>query len=718
MANVLTAPSPFGFNIKTLMQNTDLLMATSLIALMLILILPLPVWLLDLGLTLSFSLAVLILMTTMFIKKPLELSSFPTLLLFVTFIRLSLNVASTRVILTEGYQGTHAAGHVIEAFGGFLMNGNTLIGIVVFIILLIVNFIVVTKGSGRIAEVSARFSLDAMPGKQMAIDAELSSGAIDENVAKQRRKELEDESGFYGSMDGAAKFVRGDAIAGLMITMINIVFGIIIGTTEHGMSIGEAGKTYVFLTIGDGLVTQIPALLISMAAGILVTKAGVEGSVDKAVLQQLGGYPKPIGISAVMILCFAAMPGMPKVPFFLIAIIFGGISFYIYKTRKDAIKKLDQKGKKQPRADGSITNTDETGEDDAPPQTEEQMIATALHIDAVRLELGYGLIPLVKGTLAGQTVAKLPDQIKNLRKTLVSEMGFIAPSIRIQDNLQLSSDSYTIYVKDIEVGSGTLRPGCVMVLSPSGDPITITGEATNDPAFGLPALWISPTERDNAIMNGYTVVEPAAVLMTHLTEVVKDHMPDLLSYGETQKLLDQIRDDHKKLIEDVIPEKISVTILQRILQNLLKERVSIRDLPTILEAISEIAGQTRNIILLVEHVRQALSRTICQSYIQDDGVLNVVSVGPQWEENFETSLSSQGDIRQLAMSPSQMQAFVKVVNETFEDQMRKGHYAVLMTSASIRPFVRMVLERMSPSTPILSQFEIHPKIKIKTVAQI
>ena len=711
------------WNIKTLMQHTDLMMAVALIALMLVLILPLPVWILDLGLTLSFSLAVLILMTTMFIKKPLELSSFPTLLLFATFIRLSLNVASTRVILNEGHQGPHAAGHVIEAFGSFLMQGNALIGIVVFAILLIVNFIVVTKGSGRIAEVSARFSLDAMPGKQMAIDADLSAGMIDEDTAKKRRKELEDESTFYGSMDGAAKFVRGDAIAGLIITFINIIFGIIIGTMEHGLTMAEAGKTYVFLTVGDGLVTQIPALLIAIAAGILVTKAGVEGSVDKAVLQQLGNYPKSIGLSAVMILCFAAMPGVPKLPFLTIALMLGGVSFYIYKTRRNALTKGD-KGKKTPRALGSdgrpvaLPAGSDSDEEEAPPLTEDQIISNALHIDAVRLELGYGLIPLVKGSFAGQSVVKLPEQIRTLRKTLVSEMGFIAPSIRIQDNLQLASEAYVIYVKDIEVGRGTLRPNCVMALSPSGESITLTGETTTDPAFGLPAMWITQSERDAATLKGYTVVEPSAVLMTHLTEVVKDHMPDLLSYGETQKLLDQIREDHKKLIEDIIPEKLSVTILQRILQALLKERVSIRDLPAILEALAEVAGQTRNIVLLVEHVRQALSRTLCQSHIQEDGTLSIVAVGPQWEQTFEESLVGQGDMRTLGMAPSQMQKFVKVVNETFEDQMRKGNYAVLMTSAGIRPYVRMVLERLSPSTPVLSQFEIHPKVKIRTVAQI
>ena len=336
----------------------------------------------------------------------------------------------------------------------------------------------------------------------------------------------------------------------------------------------------------------------------------------------------------------------------------------------------------------------------------------------MRLELGYGLIPLVKGSFAGQSVVKLPEQIRTLRKTLVSEMGFIAPSIRIQDNLQLASEAYVIYVKDIEVGRGTLKPNCVMALSPSGEPITLTGETTTDPAFGLPAMWITQSERDAATLKGYTVVEPSAVLMTHLTEVVKDHMPDLLSYGETQKLLDQIRDDHKKLIEDIIPEKLSVTILQRILQALLKERVSIRDLPAILEALAEAAGQTRNIVLLVEHVRQALSRTLCQAHIQEDGVLSIVAVGPQWEQSFEESLVGQGDMRTLGMAPSQMQKFVKVVNETFEDQMRKGNYAVLMTSSGIRPYVRMVLERLSPSTPVLSQFEIHPKVKIRTVAQI
>ncbi|MFO0997602.1 MAG: flagellar biosynthesis protein FlhA [Alphaproteobacteria bacterium] len=674
----------------------DIALACGIIAILCVLILPLPKWLLDVSLALSITFSVLILLTSLFISRPLDFSSFPTVLLIATMLRLSLNLASTRLILSHGHEGTAAAGHVIEAFGTLIMGGNFVIGVIVFAILIIVNFIVITKGSGRIAEVSARFSLDAMPGKQMAIDADLSAGLIDEAEARRRRKFLEDESSFYGSMDGAAKFVRGDAIAGLLITFINIVGGIIIGVAQMGLSFGEASHSYTVLTVGDGLVTQIPALIVSTAAGLLVSKSGMDGSADKALFGQLGNYPKALGMSSALMCVLAILPGIPAIPFLLMAGTTGGIAWRLMRKGETAAAQ---------QASASTTAA-------APPADEP--IATALRMDMIRLELGYGLLGLVNQ----QKGQRMTDQIKALRRQLAGDMGFVMPAVRIQDNMQLPQNTYVIRVKEMEVGRGELRPGMLLAMDPKGDAIGIPGEDTVEPTFNLPARWIAEASREEAMFKGYTVVDPATVITTHMTELIKDNMADLLSYAETQKLLNELDKDHQKLVADLIPTQIALSAVQRILQNLLQERISIRDLSSILEGIFEACGTTRSVTAITEHVRARLARQISDGNTSASGFIPLLTLSPIWEQTFAESIATHGEERQLALAPSRLQEFITQVRSAFERHAMLGDSPVLLCSPTIRPFVRSIIERVRPSIVVMSQSEIHPKARIKTLGHI
>ena len=686
--------------VEAISKRSDLLLAFAVIAILVVLILPLPTWMMDLGLAFSITFSVLILMTALFVSKSLEFNAFPTILLLATMIRLSLNLASTRLILADGHMGTGAAGKVIEAFGGFVMGGNFVIGIIVFAILVIVNFIVITKGSGRIAEVSARFTLDAMPGKQMAIDADLSTGLIDEETARMRRKELEDESTFFGAMDGASKFVRGDAIAGLLITFINVIAGMIIGVAQKDLSFAEAADTYTRLTVGDGLVTQIPALIVSTSAGLMVTKAGVRGATEKALFTQLSGHPKALGVSAFLLIVMAMLPGIPATPFVFLSIGTGLIAFFVNRS--------------QEKVKTELALSDGRDELD-PAAVEEEPISSALRIDYLRLELGYGLLSLINNPNEGQ---RLTDQIKALRRQMASDIGFVMPSVRIQDNMQLSANTYTVRVKEIEAGDGDLRPNMLLVMDPRGEEITLPGEKTMEPTFGLPAMWIDEANREEALFRGYTVVDPATVITTHLTEVIKDNMAELLSYSETQKLMDELDKEHQKLIGEMIPAQISLGGVQRVLQNLLAERVSIRDLPTILEGISEACGQTRNITMITEHVRARLARQISSMNTNEAGTITMVTLTPEWEQAFAESIVGTGEDKQLSMPPTRLQEFISALRNTFERQAMMGETPVLLTSPTIRPFVRSIIERFRPMTTVMSQNEVYAKASIKTVGQI
>ncbi|MEE3323494.1 MAG: flagellar biosynthesis protein FlhA, partial [Pseudomonadota bacterium] len=607
-------------------------------------------------------------------------------------------------ILSNGHEGDGAAGSIISAFGSFIIQDNYVVGGIVFAILIIVNFVVITKGSGRIAEVAARFTLDAMPGKQMAIDSDLSAGLITEDEAKTRRKELEQESTFFGAMDGAAKFVRGDAIAGLLITVVNVIGGIIIGAGMKGLTLADAASTYTLLTIGDGLVSQIPALMVSVSAGLLVSKAGVDGTADKVLLAQFAKYPKAIAMSSFMLFVLAISPGIPFVPFFILSVAAGGLSYLAYAAEQKATAQQVELKALEAKQQGQLPG----GE--AKPA--EEPISQTLAMDIIRIELGYNLLALVQGE------NKLTDQIKGLRRQFAEDMGYILPSVRIQDNLQLPSNSYVVRIKEVESGRGEVRPTMFMIMDPSGDPISLPGENTVEPTFGLPAMWIDEKYQEEAHFKGYTVVDAATVISTHITEIVRDNMSDLLSYAETQKLLDELPEQYQKLVTDVIPSQISVGALQRILQNLVSERVSIRDLPTILEGVAEASGITRNVSMITEHVRSRLARHICDRNTSHNGYMPLVSLSPNWEQAFSESLVGNGDEVQLAMAPTRMQEFIAAVRDKFDTLNAQGEMPVLLTSPGIRPFVRSVIERFRPHTVVVSQNEIHPRAKIKTVGQI
>ena len=670
----------------------EVALALGIVGIVVLLILPIPAFMLDVLLALSITSAVLILMTSLLIRRPLEFTAFPTVLLMATLFRLGLNIASTRLILGHGHEGTDGAGHIIQAFGNLMMHGNFVIGVIIFAILVIVNFVVITKGSSRIAEVAARFTLDSMPGKQMAIDADLSSGLIDQEEAKRRRKDLEQESTFFGAMDGASKFVRGDAMASLMIVGINVIGGILIGVVQHKLPISQAFSSYTIMSIGDGLVSQIPALVISIAAGLLVSKSGVEGAADKALVAQLAMNPVSLGMVSAAAGVLALIPGMPILPFAGLSIGAGALA---WRRSQAQVKPVAEAPK-------------------AASEPAEEPISASLAIDDVKVELGYGLLNLIND-LEGR---RLTDQIKALRKTLAGEYGFVMPPVRILDNMRLPNQGYAIRIKEMEAGAGEVRLGKLMAMDPRGGQVELPGEHVREPAFGLPATWIDDAMREEAAFRGYTTVDPATVLTTHLTEILKDNMAELLSYGETQKLLKDLSADEKKLVDDLIPTVATASTVQRVLQALLRERVSIRDLLTILEGIAEAAPHTASIVNLVEQVRARLGRQICWANRGEDGALPIVTLSPDWEAAFAEALIGQGDEKQLALAPSRLQDFIRTVRETFERAALAGESPVLLTSPAVRPYIRSIVERFRGQTVVMSQNEIHPRARLKTVGSI
>ncbi len=680
--------------LRGFVMRGEIALAAGVLGILAIMLVPLPPILLDFLLAISIISSILVLMTALMIKKPLEFTAFPSVLLLATLMRLALNIASTRLILSNGQSGEHAAGEVIAAFANFVMGGEFVIGVIVFAILVIVNFVVITKGSTRIAEVAARFTLDAMPGKQMAIDADLSSGLINETQARERRKSLEDESSFFGAMDGASKFVRGDAIAGLLIVFINVIGGVIIGVTSHGMDFAEAGRTYTLLTVGDGLVTQIPALIVSVAAGLLVTKAGIDGAADKAFAKQLASYPVALGVVSACALGVGILPGMPIIPFWVLGIAAGLLAWNL--------RQANQASKVAAAAEPP------------PAAPVEETPAASLAMDDVRIELGFALLPLINDVQG----RRLTDQIKALRKTLAQEYGFVMPSVRILDNVQMGADAYAIRIREMDAGDGKLKMGALLAMDPTGAGIAIPGEVVKEPAFGLDAKWIDERAREEASFRGYTVVDPATVLATHLTEVIKEYMSELLTFAEVKKLIKDLPKDTQTLLDDVAPAHISWSGVQRILQNLLKERVSIRDLGAIIEAIAEAAPAMHDLVLITEHVRARLARQICYQHRNPDGSLPIITLSPTWEQAFNESVVGEGQHRQLALPPSKLHEFVADVRGAFEKAARAGETPVLLTSPSIRPFVRSLIERFRPSTAVLGQGEVHAKVRLKAMGQV
>jgi flagellar biosynthesis protein FlhA len=693
------AGEPFDWNNLTkMLVRGEYALGVGVMALVIMLIVPIPAFLLDFLLAISITLSVLILMTALMIRKPLEFSAFPTVLLLATLLRLALNIATTRLILAHGHQGPEAAGSIIKTFGGFVMQGNYVIGVVVFIILVIVNFVVVTKGSGRIAEVAARFTLDAMPGKQMAIDADLSAGIINEEQARKRRKELEGESNFFGAMDGASKFVRGDAMAGILITAINIVGGMIIGVAQEKVTFEQAASSYTTLTVGDGIVSQIPALIVSIAAGMLVSKAGVEGAADKAIGAQLFMNPRVLAMAAVSAGLAAILPGMPIIPFAALA---GALGWWSWRAFQGETKVAE-------------AEAEEAAQSERAKPIPEAPITDSLAVDELKIELGFGLLGFINET-SGR---KLTDQIKAVRRQIASEYGFVVPQVRIIDNLELGSEEYRILVKEVVAGRGKLRPALTLAMDASGVAAPVPGERVNEPVFGLPAVWIDDANKEEAAVNGYTLVDAATVLTTHFTELVKENMAELLTFAGVSQLVEDLPKQQKKLVDDITPGQITFSGIQRVLQNLLRERVSIRDLSTILEAIAEGSGGSTDLLTVTEHVRARLSRQLCNSNADNNGALPIVALSPNWEQTFAEALIGSGAERQLALEPSRLHAFVADLRGAFERASQMGDVPVLLTSAAVRPYVRSLVERFRPQTIVMSQNEIHPKARLKSAGAV
>jgi len=697
-ATGLGAPGPALRWLSETLRQRDLLFAIFIILVIGVLVIPMPSFLLDVGLAITITLSTLILLVAIMTRRALDFSSFPTVLLVATMIRLTLNLSSTRLILTHGHTGSHAAGHIIEAFGKLLMGGNFVIGIIIFVILSIVSLVVVNKGSGRIAEVAARFSLDAMPGKQMAIDADLSAGLIDENEARRRRKDLEDESAFYGAMDGASKFVKGDAIAGLLIVVINIVGGLITGVIQHGLSFADAAHSYTILTVGDGLVAAVPSILVSVGAGMLVSKAGVGTSAGDALSAQLSQSPKALATAAALLVGLGVTPGMPLLPFFGLAGILGVLAWRLPRVRaaQEARSREDSERQEREKAGSAALQ-----------------IATDLRFDPVRVELGLAVSSVV---MAGAD--SLGQRVMELRRQLARRYGFVLPTVEIRPNPMLPPNVYVLHLRNIEVARSDLIPARFLVMNPTGAPLDIPGEDTREPAFGLPARWIDATQREAAEIRGYAVVDVATVITVHLTEVIKENMAELLDYAATQKLLHEIGSEHQKLVSDLVPHLLSTSVVQRVLQSLLAEQVSIRDLPVILDALAETAAFSRDPLVLTARVRVRLARQICQSLAADDGYLDIVTLSTQWQRVLTDSIVVEGDNRQLAMAPGEIQRFIGAIRTTLQNLAQSGRSPAILAGAEVRPLVRAIVARFSAKTPIISHDEIHPKARIRTLAEI
>ncbi|MDX2485510.1 MAG: flagellar biosynthesis protein FlhA [Pseudodonghicola sp.] len=688
-AGIAKSLSKFG------LANRDVGFAMGVVLILGMLFVPLPAIMLDFGLAISLSLAVLILMVALWIPTPVDFNSFPTLLLVVTMMRLALNVSSTRLILSQGHLGSDAAGRVIEGFSRFIVAGDFVIGIVIFAILVIINFVVITKGSTRIAEVAARFSLDAMPGKQMAIDADLGAGIIDEDEARERRRVLEQESSFFGAMDGASKFVRGDAIAGLIITLINVIGGILIGMTSHGLSLSDAAGNYTVLTIGDGLVTQIPALVVSLAAGLLVTKGGTKGAANEAVLQQLANFPKALYMAAGLCFMVGFLPGFPVVVFSVLAAGMATLGYVMQQHVAD-----------QDRAEAA------TAKREIEKREVEDPIAEALRLDDLRLDLGAALVPLISSTNAA-----LPGKVKSLRNLFIKDFGFVMPPVRIKDDGALPGMTYVISLQGVETARGEVRPGSMMVIDPGGNDTELQGERTREPTFGLNAIWVDQSRASEAELRGLTVVDPESVITTHLTEVIKEHMPELLTFAATQDLIEGQSKEYQKLLSDM-STKTPAVLLQHVLQALLSERVSIRNLPKIIEAVAEAAATTQNLRAIGEHVRSRLSKQICQSLVDSNGYVPVIVLGAEWERELNNAVSPGAEETAFLMSPTRVQEFVLAVRQQIQKFAAGDEWPALLVTPDVRPYVRQILERVSPVTQVISHNEVHRKASLKTVATV
>jgi len=677
---------------------SDMGMVLFVIGILMAMLLPLPPVLLDLSLALNITISVIVLITSMYTLKPLEFSIFPSMLLVLTLFRLSLNVASTRLILQHGSEGPLAAGAIIQAFGRFVVGGNYVIGLIIFIILVLINFIVITKGSGRIAEVAARFQLDGMPGKQMAIDADINAGIIDENEARERRKEISRESEFHGAMDGASKFVRGDAIAGIIITLVNIVGGLIIGVLQQGMSMQAAVENYTILTVGDGLVCQIPALIISTAAGLLVSRSASDHRMGREFGRHIFSNPNPIYIGSFVIFLFGLVPGLPAFPFITLSVILGG-SVYLFQKRQG------------PEADRLPPGAEL---EDMPGDTSPEEVEHLLAMDTMELEVGYGLIPLVDKDQDGS----LLDRIRGIRRQFAMDLGIVIPPIHIRDNLKLKPSEYRMVIKGVEMARAELMVNHMLAMDPGDTSRTIEGVSTLEPAFNLPALWIPKDREDDAKFAGYTVVDNPTVIATHLTEIIRSNAWDLLGRQEVQHLLDNLTKTSPKVVEELVPGLMPLGNVQKVLQNLLRERISIRDLLTVVETLADYAGLTKDPDLLTEYVRQKLARSILSPFVEDNGILQVIAMDPSVEDLFVKSIQHTEHGAYLAMEPGALEMISTSIKEEAEKVVVMNRQPIILCSPTIRRHLRKIVEQVDASIMVVSHAEIMQHIRIQANGKV
>ncbi|WP_046868899.1 flagellar biosynthesis protein FlhA [Microvirga massiliensis] len=680
-------------------RGRDMAFAAGIVCILAILFLPIPPLLIDMGLALSIALSVLILMVALWIQKPLEFSAFPTVLLIATLLRLALSIASTRLILSHGHQGIDAAGHVISGFSRFVMSGDFVIGIVVFVILVTVNFLVITKGATRIAEVGARFTLDAIPGKQMAIDADLSAGLIDEKEAQTRRRELEEESSFFGSMDGASKFVRGEAIASLITIAVNIFGGIIIGVTRHGMPLSKAADVFTQLSVGDGLVSQIPALVVSLAAGLLVSKGGTRGQAQQAVLGQLSAYPRALWVAAGLMFVFAMFPGLPMLPFMSLGALMGFVAYTIPK--RQAEEKAQAAAKQAEIEQQALLEAKES-------------VKESLKTPEIELVLGKHLASQFSGAQSD-----LPHRVSKMRKKFAQEYGFVVPDIKLSDSLMIPPKSYQVKIHGTVVAGGEIRPGELLVVVGDAPMPDVPGDEIREPAFGMKALWVSDVYANELKRQGFPPVEGSSVLLTHVSEVIRNNLPHLLSYKDMRQLLDRLEPEYKRLLDEICPSQITYSGLQAVLKLLLAERVSIRNLSLILEAIAEVAPHARRAEQLVEHVRVRISQQICGD-LADGGTLNILRLGNKWDLTFHQSLKRdpKGDVVEFDLDPRLVEQFGTEASEAIKQRMAQVPSFAIVTAPDARPYVRMIVERMFSTLPVLSHLEIARGVDVKALGTI
>jgi flagellar biosynthesis protein FlhA len=718
LAKNLTTKQQVGTALNFLLGNKDISVVLFVMAILAIIIVPLPSGLLDFMLTISMAIAVLILLISLYVPKPTDLTTFPTLILIVTLFRLSLNIATTRMILSHGNEGPNAVSDIISSFGDFVVGGNYVIGIIVFSILVLINFMVITKGSTRVAEVAARFVLDSMPGKQMAVDADLNAGLIDDAQAKKRRAEILQDANFYGAMDGSSKFVKGDAVAGIIITLINIIGGFLIGVFQHDMSVGDSASTFTLLTIGDGLVGQIPALIISTATGIMITRSSSDGdNFAEGTINQIMGNAKIMMIVGFIMILFALVPGLPTASMGLVGIIFGSLGWAIYKYERGELNILTietpttQKAKEQAQKE-KATKPAKTNEEIA--REEESALQDILKVEMLELTLGYQLIRLADAAQGGD----LLERIRSMRRKIASDFGFLMPQVRIRDNLHLQPQQYQILLKGIAIGDGIIIPDKFLAMDSGMATGEITGEPTKEPAFGLDAIWITPNQKEDAIINGYTVVDPATVISTHMSELVKRNAEDLLTRQEVQSLVDKIKNDFPVIIDDVM-KVANIGLIQRVLKALLHEKIPLKDMLSILETIADIAEYTKNVEIITEQVRAKLSRVITQMYAGEDGVIRLLTFDTKSEQLMLEKSKEQDGTRNLMLNVGEINQLIQATSKKAAELLQKGvSPVVVIVDPALRKAVAEIFERFSLDVVTLSHAEIDSNATFEVMGSI